>query len=133
MFRDARTPGGRELFACSLGAWHLLQEIGIAFGWKPTGTTYLSHGGPVESHALRDYEPGDTLDAKCVQHEDAVAWSAALQLANRQEESLARFPEKSKGDMSDSAAISEASLRTLIDEFTAYAFRGSFAFVLKEG
>jgi hypothetical protein len=131
MFRDARQPGARDLFSCSLTSWRLLQELAMGAGWVPLGTTYLSKKIQIDKPALRDYEPGDSPDVKCVEHADAIAWAASLQSIKEMPDSLT-LTAPAASVASQSREHTNQSLATLVDEFAQYAYGGSFGFVLAD-
>lgn len=125
MFRDAAERHGRDRFSCSLPVWRFLKDLGVTFGWQPRGATYAAVAKPdIDLPARHDYQPGDARDRKYVDADDAIAWANALEAAKRSSHSAA---------MIDAAAQStplEAPLRSLIDEFIAYAYGGAFAFAI---
>lgn len=130
MVRDAAERHGRDRFSCSLPAWEVLRELGEAFGWRPSGTTYVvAVKAVIESPARHNYQPGDVLDYKRVEADDARAWAGALETA-KQSPHFAAMIEARLGAMAPGGAPAEASLQSLIDEFIEYAYGGDFAFAL---
>lgn len=127
MVRNTAVPKGRDRFSCSLGVWTFLQDLGQAFGWQPSGTTYIAPANRKAAVTARhNYQPGDALDYKRVDSEDAMAWARALEAA-RQSLLLdsmiaARWPEP------EALPGAEATVSSMISEFTEYAFGGEFAF-----
>ena len=126
MFRDATEAGGRDRFWCSLVIWDLLQEIGVEFGWTPSGSTYLAHldakfAVPIE----RDYQPGQAEDLKEVSADDAMAWANALESALLSpllvEILTARAP----------TGVPHETLIGSVREFTEYCYGGAFAFAMR--
>jgi hypothetical protein len=130
MFRPAAEREGRDRFSCSVAVWELLAEIGQTFGWQPKGTTYLvSPKQKVETPALRNYQPGNALDHKRVEAEDAIAWASALEVAKRSPHLAAMMNARSEAiGASDGAAIDR--LAPLLDEFIEFAYGGAFAFAI---
>jgi hypothetical protein len=123
MFRDAAERHGRDRFSCALPVWRFLQELATTFGWQPRGTTYATVANPaVDLPARHDYQPGDSRDRKYVDTEDAIAWANALEAAYLSSHSTA---------MIEAAGASmQVPLRSLIQEFVAYAYGGAFAFAV---
>lgn len=125
MFRDAAERHGRDRFSCSLPVWRFLRDLGVTFGWQPCGTTYSAVAKPeIDLPARHDYQPGDARDRKYVDADDAIAWANALEAAKRSSHSAAMI------DAAADGASMEAPLRSLIDEFIAYAYGGAFAFAI---
>lgn len=126
MFRNATETGGRDRFSCSLVIWDLLQDIGVEFGWTPSGSTYVAHldtkfAVPIE----RDYQPGEAEDLKQVNAQDAMAWANAVESALLSPRLL---------DMLSARAPAEVPHETLIGslrEFTEYCYGGAFAFAIR--
>ena len=127
MTRNSSETHGRDRFACSHASWQLLQEIGLAGGWQQLGTTYLAPANlKVEMLARHDYQPGDALDFKRVDGEDATAWALALDKAKDSarldaliDDWSQRLPDCPSGT---------ATVISLIFEFTEYAYGGEFVF-----
>src|ERR1043166_380685 len=89
MVRSTSTLNARDRFSCSRANWELLQELGLACGWEQQGTTYLAPSSlkmEAELLARHNYQPGDPLDYKRVDSEDALAWAGALGRAKRSAE-----------------------------------------------
>lgn len=129
MVRNAAEPHGRDHFACPPAVWDLLQELGQAFGWQPRGTTYAVRPNrkDVMDPARHDYRPGDALDRKRLDEEDAVAWARALQSAKES----AQFDTLLAHHWARHAPAVEAQIpvvRSLIFEFTEFAYGGEFTF-----
>jgi hypothetical protein len=130
MFREAVEGNDRDRFSCSVEVWELLAEIGRTFGWQPKGTTYqASPRQKIDSPALRNYQPGDSLDHKRVEAEDAIAWARALDVARHSPHLGAMMNARSTAiGASDDALIDPAS--PLLDEFIEFAYRGAFTFAI---
>jgi len=130
MFREAAERDGRDRFSCSLDVWELLAEIGRTFGWQPKGTTYqASPRQKVDSPARRNYQPGDALDHKRVEAEDAIAWAHALEVARHSPHLAAMMSARSTAlGTSDGAVVDPAS--PLLDEFIEFAYGGAFTFAI---
>jgi hypothetical protein len=131
MFREPEnpSPGKRDRLSCSLAHWQLLREIGVTFGWQPLGTTYLPFAsGKGEAHALRDYEPGNALDAKYVEREDAARWAASLRAAKQQPRFLAGIQKNHGAEVIEIEA--DETIANLVDEFIEFAGAGPFAFAI---
>lgn len=122
MVRGAIEPGGRNRFAVSLPAWIFLLELGKAFGWQPQGTTYVPPStAKNEMTARHGYRPGDDRDYKEISTEDALNWARSLETAK----SSPYFD----GIISSRFESGEgSSFRAVMEEFTEYAYGGSFAF-----
>jgi hypothetical protein len=128
MVRDAAERHGRDRFSCSLPSWDFLRDLGEAFGWHPRGTTYMTNAG-IEIPARHNYQPGDTLDYKRVDADDAIAWAGALETAKRSPY-FAAMTEARSSAMAPGGAPLEAPLSSLVDEFVVYAYGGAFAFAI---
>ena len=125
MFRDAAERHGRDRFSCSLPVWRVLKDLAVTFGWQARGTTYSTGSNPpIDLPARHDYQPGDSQDRKYVDAEDAIAWANALEAAKRSAHFTAMI------DAAADGVSMEAPLRSLIDEFVAYAYGGAFAFAI---
>ncbi len=129
MVRNAAEPHGRDHFACPPGVWDLLQELGQTFGWQPKGTTYAVRPNhkDVMDPARHDYRPGDALDRKRLDEDDAVAWARALQTAK---ESV-QFDALLAHHLARHTAVVESQIpvvKSLIFEFTEFAYGGEFTF-----
>jgi hypothetical protein len=64
-------------------SWHALHGLGVAFGWRPTGTLKPKNPGTYEFEYPADDDPGPrggyfSNDFYCVTDADAAAWAAAL-------------------------------------------------------
>jgi hypothetical protein len=131
MVRDAVERPGRDRFSCSLLAWDFLRDLGEAFGWRPRGTTYTTVVNPaIEISVRHNYQPGDALDSKRVDAEDAIAWASALETAKRSPHFAAMIETRSVGMVPGGGAPMEAALQSVIEEFVAYAYGGAFAFAI---
>jgi len=132
MVRNTPVPNGRDHFSCSINAWGFLQELGLTFGWRPQGTTYmapakLKAGVP----ARHNYQPGDALDYKRLDVEDAMAWARALETA-KQSPQFASMVEGHWAQRQPEGDAPAQTLHTLIYEFIEYAHGGEFAFAARE-
>jgi hypothetical protein len=124
MFRDAIAPNGRNRFSCSLQAWEFLQELAETFGWRPKGTLYIaSPKAKIEAAARHNYQPGNTLDPKCIEADDAMAMAHALDVAKRSAHFDAMIAARTGID-------SQEPLPVVIDEFVHYAYGGAFTFAI---
>ncbi len=127
MFRMAAEPQGRDRFSCPLPVWELLREIGETFGWQPMGTTYIAPPKrSVDTSVRHNYQPGDPLDQKCVEAEDALAWARALEVAKRSPHFVAM---KSRFTTNGIDTIGELPPGVL-DEFIEFAYGGTFTFTI---
>lgn len=130
MFREAAAPKGRNRFSCPTVIWELLSELGLAFGWRPHGTTYvLPSKSTVETPARRDYQPGGSQDHKRVQQEDAVAWARALQVAKGSPHFAAMIEARAAALAGDGKVGSEL-VPGVLDEFIEFAYGGAFEFAI---
>lgn len=129
MYRDAAEAGGRDRYSCSVSSWKLLQEIGQAFGWQPAGATYVAPVQlKVQASARRDYQPGGTLDQKCIEQGDATAWAGALELAKGSPHLAAMLAARGVG-----SAAAVALWCGVLEEFVQFAYGGAFTFLLSSG
>jgi len=133
MFRNSTEPGGRDLFACSVAEWVLLQELGRDFGWTPLGTTYFAPGGAAAAAPrLHEYAAGSAADPKIIEAGDARNWARALEdrkhSLERAVQSGLRTADGENRDLEDAAGLTG-----LIDEFIEYAYGGAFTFALDLG
>ena len=130
MFRDARSPKGRNRFSCPLPTWELLWELGCAFGWHPKGTTYvMPANGKVEVPARRNYQPDGSQDHKRVEQEDAMAWAHALEVAKESPHLAAMLEARSAALISSGKTTGEL-LPGVLDEFIEFAYGGAFEFAM---
>jgi hypothetical protein len=130
MVRDARAPGGRNRFSCSLPTWELFWDLGRAFGWRPRGTTYVMvTKGPAEEPARRNYEPSGSQDQKRIDEEDAMAWARALDVAKSSPHLAAMIEARSHALRSSGSRGSEL-LPGVLDEFIEFAYGGAFEFAV---
>ena len=136
MYRDAAERGGRDRFSCSVATWDLLQQIGETFGWRPSGASYVAkprrprESPPLESPVRRDYRPGETLDEKRVEQEDAAAWAGALELAASSPHLPAMITARAAAMTRTGAQAAAAPLPGVVAEFVEFAYGGAFTFVL---
>lgn len=131
MYRDAVEPLGRDRFACSLATWELLQEVGQTFGWRPIGATYVAPAQlHVESPARRNYRPGSAPDQKRIEHEDAVAWASALELAKDSPHLAAMIMARAAAIKAADGPVGAVRLPGVMEEFIEFAYGGTFTFVL---
>lgn len=130
MFREAAAPKGRNRFACPMATWELLWELGLAFGWRPHGTTYVMPlKSTVETPARRDYQPGGSQDHKHVEEADARAWAGALVVA-KESPHFAAMIEARAAALADSGKIGSELLPGVLDEFIQFAYGGAFEFAI---
>jgi hypothetical protein len=130
MFRVAAAPKGRNRFACPMATWEFLSELGLAFGWRPHGTTYvLPSKSAVETPARRDYQPGGSQDHKHVEQEDAVAWARALEVAKGSPHLAAMIEARSVALVGSGKTGSEL-VPGVLDEFIEFAYGGAFEFAI---
>jgi hypothetical protein len=130
MSRDAAEPSGRNRFSCSLVAWEFLRELGETFGWRPQGTTYTaSPAAKIEAAARRNYEPGEALDQKRIEADDALAWASALEMAR----TSAHLPAilSARAAAKSGVEASAETLSNVLEEFTEYAYGGAFVFAIR--
>lgn len=129
MFRDAAAPKGRDRYSCPLPIWELLWELGQAFGWHPTGTTYVvTARRTVEAPARRNYQPGGSQDYKKVEEQDAVAWARALEAAKVSPHAAAMVQARSAAREGESGG---ELLPGVLDEFIEFAYGGAFEFAIR--
>lgn len=122
MIRGAGQPDGGNRFSCPAEIWHLLFELGHAFGWHPQGATYVMPLNSVgQLPARRDYQPGGSLDHKQVEEQDAVAWARALEVAKASPHFAAMIE-----------AQSTELLPGMLDEFIEFAYGGAFEFSISQ-
>lgn len=130
MSRAATAPHGRNRFSCPLPVWDFFWELGLAFGWRPQGTTYVAPAkSPVESPARRDYQPGGSRDSKRVEAGDAMAWARALELAKASPH-LAGMIEARSAALALNGSAGSDLLPGVLDEFIQFAYGGAFAFAI---
>jgi hypothetical protein len=128
MVRDSAEPQGRDRFSCSRAVWELLLDIGLACGWRQHGTTYISLSRlKVDTPARHNYQPGDSLDYKRVDGEDAIAWASALDKAKRSAE-FASIIKDCWAERRPNGAACPPTVEGVIFDFIAYAYGGEFAF-----
>lgn len=130
MFRDAAAPKGRDRYSCPLPIWELLWELGRAFGWHPTGTTYVQAvpaRRTVEALARRNYQPGGSQDHKKVEEQDAVAWARALEATKESPHAAAMIQARSAARAGEAGS---ELLPGVLDEFIEFAYGGAFEFAI---
>lgn len=122
-----------ESYSCSYLVWDFLRELGETFGWRPAGTTYVAPPKrKIEIPVSRNYQPGDALDRKRVEADDAMAWAKALETARHSP----HFDAIAKASTAASAADADALVARLsaeTDEFARFAKGGAFTFALSAG
>ena len=123
---------GDEQFICSLQDWNFLRDLGLTFGWHPTGTTYLPQQGQRARHnpIKHDYQPGDSQDSKRVEADDAARWAAALDGARRSPfiAGMLRTHAQLQGV---NHTVAEHSLHAELQSYIEFARRGSFTIALR--
>lgn len=130
MFRDARSPGGRNRFSCPLSTWELLAELGRTFGWHPHGTTYVvTVTDRATVPALRNYQPGGSQDTKLIEAEDAMGWARALELAKGSPHFPAMIAARSVALARSGKPIGDLPSGVL-EEFIEFAYGGAFQFAI---
>jgi hypothetical protein len=128
MFRDAAAPKGRDRYSCPVPIWEFLWELGRAFGWHPTGTTYVVPAkSAVEAPARRNYQPGGSQDHKKVEEQDAVAWARALEAAKVSPHAAAMIQARSAAHAGETGS---ELLSGVLDEFIEFAYGGAFDFAI---
>jgi hypothetical protein len=129
MFRDAAAPKGRDRYSCPTPIWELLWELGQAFGWRPTGTTYVMPAKrTVEAPARRNYEPGSSQDHKKVEEQDAVAWARALEAAKVSPHAAAMIQARSAAREGETGGELPPGV---LEEFIQFAYGGAFEFAMR--
>jgi hypothetical protein len=128
MVRNSRERNGRDRFSCSRAVWELLQELGVACGWHPQGTTYVAPPSlKVETPVRHNYQPGDPLDYKRVDATDAMAWASALEKAKQSRDFDSLIKDCWNHRLPQGPAYTP-TLQSLIFEFIDYAYGGEFSF-----
>ena len=128
MFRDAAAPTWRDRYSCPAAIWELLWELGRAFGWQPTGTTYVMPAKRiVEAPARRNYQPGGSQDHKKVEEQDALAWARALEMAKKSPHAEAMIHARFGARVDEPGG---ELLPGVIDEFIEFAYGGAFEFAI---
>ena len=128
MFRDATVPKGRDRYSCPVPIWEFLWELGRAFGWQPTGTTYVVPPRlKLEAPARRNYQPGNSQDSKRLEEQDAVAWARALEAAKMSPHTAAMVQARATAGAGESGG---ELLPGVLDEFIQFAYGGAFEFTL---
>ena len=128
MFRDSAVPKGRDRYSCPVPIWELLWELGRAFGWHPTGTTYVVPAKHiVAAPARRNYQPGGSRDYKKVEEQDAVAWAQALEVAKESPHAAAMIQARSAAHAGETGGELQSGV---LDEFIQFAYGGAFEFAI---
>lgn len=109
-----------------------MRDLGLTFGWRPTGTTYLPQQGERARHnpIKHDYQPGDSQDSKRVEADDSARWAAALDGARRSPfiAGMLRTHAQLQGT---NLTLAEHSLQAQLQSFIEFARRGSFTIALR--
>ncbi len=125
-----------DRFVCDSGAWNVLLDVAVSFGWKQRGTTYLPSGfstasmSAVSRMTRHDYRPGDARDPKCVDNIDAIAWAAALSTGSLSSHLPGMLTATHRVDAGSAPEprIAGTAFAIVMKDFTQYAFGGAFAF-----
>jgi hypothetical protein len=139
MTRDSAEPGGRDRYSLSSDAWTQLLVLGTTFGWQQRGTRYQRKQTDkvadvsATADAVHDYLPGNHLDYKRVDAEDAYAWATALSAASSPHMEAAVCDTADtivlRGTPSTEATQSvNAPFAVTMTEFIEYAYGGAFSF-----
>jgi hypothetical protein len=142
MTRDSAESGGRDRYSLSSDAWAQLLVLGTTFGWQQRGTRYLRKS-PVKTagvntdpnaDAVHDYLPGNHLDYKRVDADDAYAWATALSAAQSSPHMQAALSDTANAIVLGGAPSTEATqsvnapFAVTMTEFIEYAYGGAFSF-----
>jgi len=124
---------GDDQCTCALSDWNFIRDLGLTFGWHPSGTTYLPQQGHRARHnpIKHDYQPGDDQDRKRIEAEDAAHWAAALEAAKRSPffvGMLRQHAQLRDGNRADA----EPSLHSQLQGFIEIARRGAFTIALSD-
>jgi hypothetical protein len=131
MFRKATEPVRGPAFSCSLDEWELLRELGQTFGWRPKGVTYVAPPGrKIVAPAQRNYQPGEWLDRKWVDADDARAWGQALHLARQSSHMEAMITARCAGAGEDVGRRRHDHLLSVVDTFAEFTGAGAFEFAV---
>lgn len=124
---------GDDQFSCTLTDWNFIRDLGLTFGWRPTGTTYLPQQGQRARHnpIKHDYQPGDSQDRKRVEAEDAEQWAAALDAAKRSR-FISGMLRKHVQERDENRLSAEPSLHSQLQSFIYFARRGAFTITLRD-
>ena len=138
MTRDSAESGGRDRFSLSSDAWTHLLALGTTFGWQQSGTRYLrkptAKVADIDADAVHDYLPGNHLDYKLIDADDAYAWATALSAAQSSPHMQAAVSDSAdaivlRGTPSTEATQSvNAPFAVTMTEFIEYAYGGAFSF-----
>ena len=140
MTRDSVESGGRDRFSLSSDAWTQLLVLGTTFGWQQRGTRYLRKqnakvtDADTAADAVHDYLPGNHLDYKRVDADDAYAWATALSAAQSSPHMEAAVCDKADAIVLRGAPSTEATqsvnapFAVTMTEFIEYAYGGAFSF-----
>jgi len=130
MVRGTPVSTTHDRFSCSVTSWDFLQELGQTFGWRPQGTTYIVPAKlRIEFPARHDYQPGDVLDYKRLDPEDALAWAHALETAQLSPQFSSMITMRWTR-RAPSCEPQTQTLHRVVYEFTEYAYGGEFAFAI---
>jgi hypothetical protein len=122
--RDAREPGGRNVFSCTRHEWDLLVELGQDFGWSARGATYVrQNSSSADDDVRHGYKAGETRDPKRVDSNDALSWAAALDRARRSDRMKSVLEKTAQAEPFDTAHFA-----AILDDFIEYAYGGEFSF-----
>ena len=123
---------GDDQFTCTLTDWNFIRDLGLTFGWHPTGTTYLPQQGQRARHnpIKHDYQPGDSQDRKRVEADDSAHWAAALDRAKRSPFILGML-RKHAQPRDGNRPSAESSLYSQLQSFIEFARRGAFTIALQ--
>lgn len=123
---------GSDRFSCALPVWEFLWDLGQAFGWQPKGTTYTPPPKrKAEPAVRRNYEPGNVLDDKQVDEEDAIGWAKALAAAQTSSYVMAMI-DKRWTDEAPRGALPRTEATEALQGFIEFAARGAFTFSISE-
>ncbi|MBM0103114.1 hypothetical protein JM946_00070 [Steroidobacter sp. S1-65] len=124
---------GDDEFTCTLADWNFIRDLGLTFGWHPTGTTYLPQQGQRARHnpIKHDYQPGDSQDRKRVEAADSARWAAALEEAKRSP-FISGMLRKHIQQREESRPDAEPSLHSQVQRFIEFARRGAFTIALSD-
>lgn len=125
--------GGDDQFTCTLTDWNFMRDLGLTFGWNPTGTTYLPQQGQRARHnpIKHDYQPGDSQDRKRVEADDCAHWAAALDQAKRSP-FISDMLRKHAEERDETRPSAEPSLHSQLQGFIEFARRGAFTIALSD-
>ena len=123
---------GDDQLTCTLADWNFMRDLGLTFGWRPTGTTYLPQQGQLARHnpIKHDYQPGDIQDRKRVEADDSAHWAAALDGAKRSPFIVGMLRKHAQLQNEDRSSA-EPSLYSQLQSFIVFARRGAFTIALQ--